>query len=49
MEELELKQKDSIGVIGSRGIVSKVMNKKRRLMAKMIRNLSELLKITQMF
>ncbi len=46
MEELELKQKDLIGVVGSKGIVSEVMNKKRRLTVKMIRNLSELLKIT---
>ncbi len=46
MEELELKQKDLIGVVGSKGIVSEVMNRKRRLTVKMIRNLSELLKIT---
>ena len=45
MEELELKQKDLIGVVGSKGIVSEVMNKKRRLTVKMIRNLSKLLKI----
>jgi HTH-type transcriptional regulator/antitoxin HigA len=46
MEELALKQKDLIGIIGSKGIVSEVMNKKRRLTVKMIRNLSDLLKIT---
>ncbi len=46
MEELHLKQKDLVGVIGSKGIVSEVMNKKRRLTVKMIRSLSGLLKIT---
>ncbi|MBL0026490.1 MAG: hypothetical protein WBP08_06155 [Saprospiraceae bacterium] len=46
MEELDLKQKDLIGVVGSKGIVSEVMNRKRRLTVKMIRNLSDLLKIT---
>ena len=46
MEELQLKQKDLIGIVGSKGIVSEVLNKKRRLTVKMIRNLSERLKIT---
>ncbi len=46
MEELQLKQKDLIGVVGSKGIVSEVLNRKRRLTVKMIRNLSERLKIT---
>ncbi len=45
MEEMELKQKDLIGVIGSKGIVSEVLNRKRRLTVNMIRNLSERLKI----
>jgi len=45
MEELELKQKDLIGVIGSKGIVSEVLNKKRKLTVTMIRNLSDKLKI----
>lgn len=45
MEELELKQKDLVGIIGSKGIVSEVLNRKRRLTVKMIRNLSEKLKI----
>jgi len=45
MEELELKQKDLVGVVGSKGIVSEVLNKKRRLTINMIRNLSEKLKI----
>ena len=46
MEELQLKQKDLIGIVGSKGIVSEVLNRKRRLTVKMIRNLSERLKIT---
>ena len=46
MEEMELKQKDLIGIVGSKGIVSEVLNRKRRLTVKMIRNLAEKLKIT---
>jgi len=46
MEELELKQKDLVGIIGSKGIVSEVLNRKRKLTVNMIRNLSEKLKIT---
>jgi len=46
MEELELKQKDLVGVIGSKGIVSEVLNRKRKLTVAMIRKLSEKLKIT---
>lgn len=46
MEEMQLKQKDLVGIIGSKGIVSEVLNKKRRLTVKMIRNLSNKLNIT---
>lgn len=46
MEELQLKQKDLVGVVGSKGIVSEVLNRKRKLTVRMIRNLSERLKIT---
>ena len=46
MEELQLKQKDLVGIVGSKGIVSEVLNRKRKLTVKMIRNLSERLKIT---
>lgn len=46
MQELELKQKDLVGIVGSKGVVSEVLNRKRRLTVKMIRNLSEKLKIT---
>lgn len=45
MEELEMKQKDLIGIIGSKSIVSEVLNKKRTLTVNMIRNLSDKLKI----
>ena len=45
MEELEMKQKDLVGVIGSKGIVSEVLNRKRKLTVNMVRNLSEKLKI----
>ena len=45
MEEMELKQKDLIGIVGSKGIVSEVLNKKRKLTVKMIRKLSKKLKI----
>jgi HTH-type transcriptional regulator / antitoxin HigA len=43
MEELQLKQKDLVGKIGSKSIVSDVLNRKRRLTVEMIRALSELL------
>lgn len=45
MEELEMKQKDLVGIIGSKSIVSEVLNKKRTLTVNMIRNLSDKLKI----
>ena len=46
MEEMEIKQKDLMGIIGSKGIVSEVLNRKRKLTTNMIRNLLEKLKIT---
>ena len=46
MEELELKQKDLVGILGSKGIVSEVLNKRRKLTVQMIRNVSDKLKIT---
>ena len=45
MEELDLKQKDLVGIVGSKGIVSEVLNRKRRLTVKMIRRLSERLNL----
>lgn len=46
MEELELKQKDLVGIIGNKSIVSEVLNKKRKLTVQMIRILSEKLNLT---
>lgn len=46
MEEMQLKQKDLVGIIGSKGIISEVLNRKRKLTVKMIRNLSTTLKIS---
>jgi len=46
MEELELKQKDLVGVIGNKSIVSEVLNRKRKLTVQMIRELSEKLNLT---
>ncbi len=45
MEEMGLKQIDLVGEVGSKGIVSQVLNKKRKLTVAMIRTLSEKLKI----
>jgi HTH-type transcriptional regulator/antitoxin HigA len=45
MEEMQLKQKDLINDIGSKGVVSEVLNRKRKLTVKMIRNLSKKLKL----
>ena len=47
MEYMELKQKDLISAIGSKGLVSDVLNKKRKLSKKMIRELSKLLNVSQ--
>ena len=45
MDEMNLNQKDLIGEIGSKSIVSEVLNKRRRLTTKMIRNLSTRLQL----
>lgn len=45
MEELNLKQKDLVGVIGGKSSVSEVLNKKKRLTVEMIRNLNKTLNI----
>ena len=47
MEYMGLLQKDLVEIIGSKGIVSEVMNKKRGLSKTMIRNLSEYLGLSQ--
>ena len=46
MEELDLRQKDLIGIIGAKSKVSEVLNKKRKLTIDMVRKLSETLKIS---
>ena len=40
MDEMNLKQKDLIDDIGSKSVVSEVLNRRRRLTSKMIRKLS---------
>ncbi|MBU2950029.1 transcriptional regulator [Tamlana agarivorans] len=46
MEEMNLKQKDLIGVIGGKSRVSEVLNKKKRLTVEMIRALEHVLNIS---
>jgi HTH-type transcriptional regulator/antitoxin HigA len=45
MEEMDLKQKDLVDVIGGKSSVSEVLNKKKKLNVEMIRNLEKLLNI----
>ena len=47
MAYMDLSQKDLIPFVGSKGVVSEVMNKKRRLSKSMIRNLSGFLNLSQ--
>lgn len=46
MEEMNLKQKDLIGVIGGKSRVSEILNKKKRLTVEMIRELERVLHIS---
>jgi HTH-type transcriptional regulator/antitoxin HigA len=46
MEEMNLKQKDLVGVIGSKSRVSEILNKKKRLTVEMIRELERTLHIS---
>ena len=46
MEEMNLKQKDLVGVIGGKSGVSEILNKKKRLTVDMIRELERLLHIS---
>jgi HTH-type transcriptional regulator / antitoxin HigA len=46
MEDLGMKQKDLVGLIGGKSRVSEVLNRKKRLTVEMIRVLSEKLKIS---
>ena len=46
MEEMNLKQKDLVGVIGGKSRVSEVLNKKKKLTVDMIHELEKLLDIS---
>lgn len=46
MEELNLKQKDLVGVIGGKSRVSEILNKKKKLTVEMIRELERILQIS---
>jgi len=46
MEELKIKQKDLVGVIGGKSRVSEVLNKKKRLTVDMIRKLEKILHLS---
>ena len=46
MEEMEIKQKDLVGVIGGKSRVSEILNRKKRLTVDMIRKLEETLHIS---
>ena len=46
MEEMQLKRKDLISVIGSNSRVSDILNRKRKLTVEMIRNLNHRLNIS---
>lgn len=46
MEEMNLKQKDLVGVIGGKSRVSEILNKKKKLTVDMIRELERVLHIS---
>ncbi|MGM0635453.1 MAG: helix-turn-helix domain-containing protein [Bacteroidota bacterium] len=46
MEELNLRQKDLVGVIGGKSRVSEILNRKKKLTVEMIRELERLLQIS---
>ncbi len=46
MEELNLRQKDLIGVIGGKSRVSEILNRKKKLTVEMIRELERVLQIS---
>ena len=46
MEEMNLKQKDLVGVLGGKSRVSEILNRKKRLTVEMIRGLEETLHIS---
>jgi HTH-type transcriptional regulator/antitoxin HigA len=46
MEELDIKQKDLVGIIGGKSRVSEILNKKKRLTVDMIREFEKILHIS---
>ncbi|RYM35809.1 transcriptional regulator [Brumimicrobium glaciale] len=46
IEELNLRQKDLVGIIGGKSRVSEILNRKKRLTVDMIRELEVILKIS---
>ena len=46
MEEMNLKQKDLVGIIGGKSRVSEILNKKKKLTVEMIRELERILHIS---
>ena len=46
MEEMNLRQKDLVGIIGGKSRVSEILNRKKRLTVDMIRDLERLLQIS---
>jgi HTH-type transcriptional regulator/antitoxin HigA len=46
MEELNMRQKDLVGVIGGKSRVSEIMNRKKKLTVEMIRELERVLQIS---
>jgi len=46
MEEMNLKQKDLVGIIGGKSSVSEILNKKKKLTVEMIRELEKILHIS---
>jgi HTH-type transcriptional regulator / antitoxin HigA len=46
MEELNLRQKDLVGVIGGKSRVSEILNRKKKLTVDMIRELERILNIS---
>lgn len=46
MEELNLRQKDLVGIIGGKSSVSEILNRKKKLTVEMIRELEQLLQIS---
>ncbi len=46
MEELNMRQKDLVGIIGGKSRVSEILNRKKRLTVEMIRELERILEIS---